>query len=100
MSRLRRYIAPVILLLPMICLSGKLLLSPVSKNLSLGERNRVAWNWREPPMVVQYGWPWVFAERDNLFGDKLDYSVFSWLALAADSIALLACMAAVICLFY
>jgi hypothetical protein len=54
MPRLRRYLPPLLLLLPLIFICGKLLLTPVE-----GESNGPASNW-------QQGWPWVFREFRTL----------------------------------
>jgi hypothetical protein len=61
MPRLRRYLPPLLLLLPVIFICGKLLLTPVQ-----GENNGPATNW-------QQGWPWVFQEIQRVDNSKSPY---------------------------
>jgi hypothetical protein len=92
MSRLRRYLVPALLLTPAIFVCGKLLLTPVWRILS-------EWETYESsnagsPLVGEYGWPWVYAQRDAPPGLEGEHSTFSFWPLGADLLALSSVVAA------
>jgi hypothetical protein len=86
MLRLRRYLAPTLLLLPLILLCGKLLLTPV---------------WRQTTSVGQFlapdkdvGWPFVFLEIKGRTSDTVTKYQLSYWFLLADLTILLGAIGA------
>lgn len=62
MPRLRRYLPPLLLLLPVIFICGKLLLTPIQRAIAISELKSLNGAISGAPMIDQRGWPWVFAE--------------------------------------
>ena len=85
----------MLLLAPLVLICGKLLLTGVVRNLSEEEAETIPDNWTMsgPPMIIDYGWPWVFAERSDWLWDKSDYATFSLWPLIGDLIFLIAAVA-------
>jgi hypothetical protein len=80
MSRIRRYIAPALLLLPVIFICGKLLLTPVAAVEFLSDFGRLQWSDR----LFEVGWPWVFQEIERTQDDVSRTISFSPWELIAD----------------
>ncbi len=82
MSRFRRNLVPVLLLLPVNLVCGKLLLTP---------RNVQAFDF----LLLQRGWPWVFLESAEGYPNAIPFkiNVFSFWMLAADLAVLLGIVA-------
>ncbi len=97
MSRLRRYLVPALLLAAVTFICGKLLLTPVTREVTEWEINQIRFSVAGPAFVYQYGWPWVFSERNEPIGD-CEYSTFSLKWLIGD-VVILASAIAVIAVF-
>lgn len=80
MSRIRRYLVPTLLLLPVIFLCGKLLLTPVATVEFLSDFGRIQWSDER----FEVGWPWVFQEIERTQHDVSQTVSFSPWDLIAD----------------
>ena len=87
MSRLRRYLVPALLLAAVIFVCGKLLMTPVWRRTVSWEQKQLQ-NLGGLYAVLEYGWPWAYAQRDAPFGSAAAYPKF-WLGpLVADVLVL------------
>ena len=84
MSQLRRYLVPVLLLLPVIFLCGKLLLTPV-------EGRGLAWIGGN--QANETGWPWVFKRVYYNYVARKQITAVSWFVLLADVAVMVAAVA-------
>lgn len=92
MYALRRYLPPLLILLPLVFVCGKLLLKPVELKLWPVSNQAAVCGGLHPIVVpIGQGWPWVFCEYDSLtyFTKAVTYH-YQW--LVAD----LLCFAAAI----
>lgn len=87
-SRLRQFVVPVLLIAPAVFACGKLLLTPVWRQMSEWEFNRITGDWSGPPLLRERGWPWVFAIPDGITDPS-----FSLGLLVADIVVLLGLVA-------
>ena len=92
MSRIRRYLVPALLLLPVIFICGKLLLVPLRTSKSIKLQDNTILNIGVPyaiPDTQQTGWPWVYREQVDVaglppFDPEFEANYFSCCALMAD----------------
>lgn len=82
MSHLRRHVVTLLLLVPLVCVFGKLLLTSVRS----GDWERPGYytaGMSEQFATYERGWPWVFERFTEPFPGLLDQAT-SWLVVAAD----------------
>jgi hypothetical protein len=81
MYALRRYLPPLLILLPLVFVCGKLLLTPVELKLWPVSNQAAVCGGLHPIVVpIGQGWPWVFCEYDSLtyFTKAVTYH-YQWL---------------------
>jgi hypothetical protein len=103
MPRLRRYVVPALLLLPLILLCGKLLLTPVTRQEDFIDYYTAVGRDGKPPYEI--GWPWPFAicylpAPENHGSAGIWYTLglepVSWWILIVDLTLLLGVLGAVV----
>jgi hypothetical protein len=96
MPYLRRYLPPLLILLPLIFICGKLLLTPVELQLRPVSSAAEVCGGMSPVVVpIGQGWPWVFCEYSSLHWlSPNSPAMYHYLFLIAD----LSCLATIIAL--
>jgi hypothetical protein len=87
MSRLRRYLIPTLLLLPLIFVCGKLLLTPVWRQATIIEQDLAHSSFSD---MWESGWPLVFLQLSTWTSDTVTVYHISYWSLLADVAILLA----------
>lgn len=96
MSRLRRYLIPTLLLLPLIFICGKLLLTPVLREASIFESDELPRIDIGTIDMHEIGWPWVFSQSYETFTpENLHGNYFSLWILIADTVLMLGVILAI-----